>query len=985
MLLTAVIAAACFPQVHATALDYSYAGTIYTLDKTPNNSTGILTNSLYVTTKSESEGQKEWEVSTNATSTNTNNSWQNYFFQNDYNTLRIDSANVEYGYKFADFTLAGLIIEAEGSSIKAFSQSTAERYITFGKDDLTAQSYFGGNFVLDNSINSSTFGIKLKGTQNWYIEENKTVTISTNNGIVNEGTWNLAGKGTLAINNAITGENGSLVFGEGVKLSYTGKVSNTSALQHGTYGFKSNRTGDLLDGNTANREVTVLYNGSTYTMATDGTIAGLADNTYYIEGNVSASTIKGNDDLSTASDYQLKSGIFTLDEDFTLSGNSAITGTTIKNHDDYTTAKLIIGSGTTTVNSTSETLQSNIEIASGATLQFLGTGCDAIKYGQTNREINVYGTMDVGTTRQTVGNWTFNLKGGTIQGAGQPSQSNIGLDVHAKGYINALALDGATAATPTVSTISTKVRYNGALNINVEKDARLDMTGAIIAGNKLTKTGSGTLRLANNDNNYSDKAFDVTGGTLELRDNAVTMNGAVKVNNGAELAIVNTDNDNSTYTLANVTLDNGSLLTQGTTSAYTTTLTNLSVGAGGGTIGTDYGIVPGHSYETTFVVTNLSGTGDLTVTSKSNTASAMTVRLDGGTGYTGTVKIQNKTGATSGTRVTNLDLNSSTALASAVVELGGGKEDTSQVTTNLVIGASQASVKGIQDAADRKSIGDVICRSGDNVGTLTINTGDESYTTKSGVKHAINLVKQGSGTQTFGGSMSEFGGNDANKDRASVDGTIKIEGGTLAFTKADDSMRVASLTLSGGTLEVAGSLTLDALSLDLSKYATTQLEYQLVSAGTLSLGAGVNLATLGSTVGEYTATVTQRGQNLWLVYTATPETLEVSSASLSGSVLTLTLGTDTTLTAGANVDLTLSADALASIQGVSGLVDLKLVAGNGTFSSVLGSEDFVNVSFYGTYAGEANGQYRVEYIPEPTTATLSLLALCGLAARRRRR
>ena len=29
--------------------------------------------------------------------------------------------------------------------------------------------------------------------------------------------------------------------------------------------------------------------------------------------------------------------------------------------------------------------------------------------------------------------------------------------------------------------------------------------------------------------------------------------------------------------------------------------------------------------------------------------------------------------------------------------------------------------------------------------------------------------------------------------------------------------------------------------------------------------------------------------------------------------------------------------------------------------------------------------YRVEYITEPTTATLSLLALCGLAARRRRR
>ena len=58
--------------------------------------------------------------------------------------------------------------------------------------------------------------------------------------------------------------------------------------------------------------------------------------------------------------------------------------------------------------------------------------------------------------------------------------------------------------------------------------------------------------------------------------------------------------------------------------------------------------------------------------------------------------------------------------------------------------------------------------------------------------------------------------------------------------------------------------------------------------------------------------------------------------------------------------------------------------------STLG-ESPINVKFYGTYtgekneAGEATGMYRVEYIPEPATATLSLLALCGLAARRRRR
>ena len=636
MLLTAVVAAAACSFQHAkaeTLVDYSvYAGSDINIQQwkggahSDANKKYSVCYGLWYSAKYDNATQslqKGNSVGTAGSSTG----YTSYIQGSQYLMLDADSANYSgRAYFDATMAVAGIIVTENSAvstvsgnlNVNSLSSSVdANRTITLGKTGTTAESptytVIASDFKLSNADSQQTNNTKftLQGHQQWEVASGKKFTLQTiaGNAITNTGTLTIKGdgtveflntlnntgtltinSGTLAINNAITGANGSLVFGEGVKLSYTGKVSSTSALQHGTYGFKSNRTVDLLDGNTTNREVTVLYNGSTYTMATDGTIAALADNTYYIEGNVSASTIKGNDDLSTASDYQLKTGTFTLDEDFTLSGNSAITGTTIKNHDNYTTAKLIIGSGTTTVNSTGQKLQSNIEIASGATLQFLGTGADAINYGQTNREINVYGTMDVGTTRQTVGNWTFNLKGGTIQGAGQPSQSNIGLDVHAKGYINALALDGATAAAPTVSTISTKVRYNGALNINVEENARLDMTGAIIAGNKLTKSGSGTLRLANNDNNYADKAFDVTGGTLELHDNAVTMNGAVKVNNGAKLAIVNTDNNDSTYTLANVTLDNGSLLTQGTTSAYTTTLTNLSVGAGGGTIGTDYGI-----------------------------------------------------------------------------------------------------------------------------------------------------------------------------------------------------------------------------------------------------------------------------------------------------------------------------------------------------------------------------------------------------------
>jgi len=74
-------------------------------------------------------------------------------------------------------------------------------------------------------------------------------------------------------------------------------------------------------------------------------------------------------------------------------------------------------------------------------------------------------------------------------------------------------------------------------------------------------------------------------------------------------------------------------------------------------------------------------------------------------------------------------------------------------------------------------------------------------------------------------------------------------------------------------------------------------------------------------------------------------------------------------------------DAMAEHGGTNQLVDLVLVAGEESLDVVKGVTD---VTING-YKGEANGQYFVAYIPEPATATLSLLALAGLAARRRRK
>lgn len=67
--------------------------------------------------------------------------------------------------------------------------------------------------------------------------------------------------------------------------------------------------------------------------------------------------------------------------------------------------------------------------------------------------------------------------------------------------------------------------------------------------------------------------------------------------------------------------------------------------------------------------------------------------------------------------------------------------------------------------------------------------------------------------------------------------------------------------------------------------------------------------------------------------------------------------------------MTLSAEAVAAMQSIS------------VYSGVGNLRD----SDLASSAAAINAQLPVELIPEPTTATLSLLALCGLAARRRRK
>ena len=245
-------------------------------------------------------------------------------------------------------------------------------------------------------------------------------------------------------------------------------------------------------------------------------------------------------------------------------------------------------------------------------------------------------------------------------------------------------------------------------------------------------------------------------------------------------------------------------------------------------------------------------------------------------------------------------------------------------------------------------------------------------------------------------NTSSNGGVTFNKD-VTVDVVDAQTGVKLVGSMTTGSFTLnngATLDFAGGSLTVTNSITLSTVTVsDFSKYfKADNLTTVLVTAGDINGWNGALTGSYSVDGKAYTTTIDKNENSIVLSFVADPVeqiSLDVTEAVLGESVLALTIAGD--LAGMSNVDLLLSAPLLEAIDGKSGLVSLMLTDATGAEYSTVG-ENPISVTFGGgTYvgekneAGEATGMYRVEYIPEPATATLSLLALCGLAARRRRR
>ncbi len=275
-----------------------------------------------------------------------------------------------------------------------------------------------------------------------------------------------------------------------------------------------------------------------------------------------------------------------------------------------------------------------------------------------------------------------------------------------------------------------------------------------------------------------------------------------------------------------------------------------------------------------------------------------------------------------------------------------------------------------------------------------------------------------SGTNTYTGGTSIAAGTLETKS-ASALGTGAVSVAAGANLELGSELTVSSLTIAEGgslifgngtTLTVTGTLTLtSANDIKLAEGFTFDSAAEVTLAtGTLALGEGFD-ATTWAGAGtytfdgvEYTSALKAESDAISVTFKqmveAPGEPISVTGWDLDGTALTLNV--DAALSEGMEVNVHLLDDAtMKDILGKLGegnytdgkpMVTITLQGTNegGIITAdKLNEVVFIKGDTGQNYWGEmVDGQlmYNVERIPEPTTATLSLLALMGLAARRRR-
>lgn len=722
-----------------------------------------------------------------------------------------------------------------------------------------------------------------------------------------------------------------VVKGEGD--SATSNVTGTSTLYEGSTSMgsivQSSDGKSLVIGINNENANTGVYYVNTQDLTVDGTETNVAVNaTGYFIAKDRTLTLRKNQNTTTMTASKILAeatgeGNITVDVDFTYQGQSKATGTLTINQG----KTLKVGTGS---NGTSNISSFSAVKLSGGTLDLNGKGQE-IQSLTVDTAASVLSPRNVSASHQT-----FTLSGTTtlktdlaINPFDNEHADVVIKDLTGKGNLS--IQNGGWGAV--VARIEKLTNYTGA--ISVDSEGRTSDINFVEFGKADTDAAFSTLKGLSLSNNAYATIYAKGDSTIEN----------LTLTNGAKLNYITNYSANE-YTLSKVVVSGeGNFINFAADDKY---------------------------YQGCLEIDNLTNArkedgeaiaGAITISGNARTTNRDVVNLNGGD-FVGTITYK---GATNdGTnRKHALNIKSATAAANAVINL----EALSGNVVALGLGADTVNVKGITGSnatiysgEQEYGNGNAFASDTQKSRTLAINTAGVSYENSVAVAANVNLEKRGAGKQTFSGDMSDF------------NGSLKVIEGELAFTAAE-ALKVNGLYV-GPEKNTAAPAASEGANVGILTVANG-----IAASGAVTLVGGAvingNLDLRTATDVSFDVTPTP-GTGITLNGALTMSSTEAFVTALGDSLAGLTAGEMLTVFTGVSSftvgGVTYSAESENQLAGV----DLS------TWSS-----DVAVGQYTMTYDTSANvGSIVItvgEVIPEPTTATLSLLALMGLAARRRRK
>ena len=820
---------------------------------------------------------------------------------------------------------------------------------------------------------------------------------------VNKGIQTTVEEISLTVENSIKGD-GTLRMGRDSSLIMGSSVSGNVQLADGStlVAADSSVSTNLTLGESGADSRVSLRMGNSSGVALNGSVAVQGNTTLSVQGS---GALQFNSAFNKLTALELQTGV-------NLSLSSEIS------------THLVLDGGSASLSGNdNKILDGDVTVKNGGTLTFTGTGSDIIDYNKSGKTLTVAGgTIDFGSTRQTMGGWTLWLSDGAIvTGAGNATYG-------AMDYNDNNSTIYATSGSSTISAV-TRLRNGNNLNYDVSEGATLTVSGLIHADGaagkgSITKNGAGMLVLTA-VNTYANTTT-INGGTLSTSVVGALGSSSVVINDGGTLLlggdnnkllgeditinaggtlrfdgtgsdIINYDLNGKTLTVAGGTIDFGS--TRQTMGKWALVLSDGATitGAGNAT----YGAIDFHVNNST-----------ITATSGENTISAVTRVRDGGN-----LNYAVDDGAT--LTVSGLIHAAGFAKKASVTKLGDGLMI---VSSNLNLNYLSTRAGEVLLTGTQNTVANVDCSMGSTAeGTLRLAqdsrlevTGNIWSRNNTGI-----LLDSGAELNISGKELTIT--NRAEEGTASLAATTSTDPGEYTINRTGYQISNAHVAYTGGdatinnkltnsSIENAGSgiLKVNNAENTLSAVYATGGSVKLFSAEELDLKALEVAASLSVSAYCDVREKVEEEARISVSEIAsfgTGVTLNADLVMKSGATLNIAgpvqMGSDVRLEtglslAGSQYDTLSSLKVGEKVTLFSGVDSLFL--GDSSVAStaftlddrVLANEYFTNLSdlyflVYDTTAGVGQGELSIAVVPEPTTATLSLLALAGLAARRRRK